>query len=55
MGVCRCLEYVDEVNCPRFLFVCLLTNPSITKIEDYEETITITYNDVAAHDGFGGL
>ena len=26
IGVWRCLENVDEVNCPRFLFVCILTN-----------------------------
>ena len=23
MGVWRCLEYVDEVTCPRFHFVCI--------------------------------
>ena len=25
LGVCRCLEYVDEVNCPLFLFVSIQT------------------------------
>ena len=40
---------VDEVNCPRFLFVCIERNN--LKLYDYEETISI--NDIvdAANSG----
>ena len=31
MGVWRCLENVDEVNCPRFHFVCVFKRNILTK------------------------
>jgi hypothetical protein len=51
-GVCRCLNNVDEVNCPRFLFVCIRTTINNNlKHNDYEETTIIIRDHVAAIGG----
>ena len=43
-------ENVDEVTCPRFLFVCIEMT-MITKTIDYEKTVSIIRDDVAAIGG----
>ena len=49
-GYPQYLWNVDEVNCPRFLCVCIQTI-MITKIYDYEETITFSCDHFATHGG----
>jgi len=43
---------VDEVNCPRFLFVCnQTTNNNLQNNYDYEKPSTFIHDDVAANGG----